>query len=193
MAIQLAGAALAAAAQYSLGRQLCGRWAGLIAAGLLAANPDIARFHAYILTDSLYTSAVLLATWGIHRAAERRRGWYVGASLLVLAAALLRPNGWLLFPIAASYWLARAVPRRGGRWLVAGGIAGLCVLAVLAVPSVRAGMQFGQMETFLRRGEIVKGYEGWSLPMPADPWNSSACGNRARSGCSRVQASCCQG
>src|SRR5207247_357327 len=105
IAVQLAVAALAAVAQYRLGRELGGHRAGLTAAGLLVLNPDIARWHAYILTDSLYTSAVVLAAWSIHRAACKKGGWYLAAAAAVLTAAALRPNGWLLSPIAAGYWM----------------------------------------------------------------------------------------
>lgn len=167
VATQLVAAALAGLAQYDLGRQLGGRWVGLLVALFLVANPDIARWHTFIMTDSLYTSLVVLVAWAAHRAAERRGGWYILAGLLVLGAGLMRPEGLLLLPLAASYWLIRALPRRGARWLAVGGVAGLFILGVLTAPFARAAVQFEEPLTFLQRGDIVSTYTGWLLPMPA--------------------------
>ena len=182
VAIQLAVAAIAAVAQYSLARSLAGRWAGLAAAGLLVANPEIARFHSYILTDSLYTSAAILATWGIYQAGERRGAWYILGAGLVLAAALLRPNGWFLLPIAAGYWLVRATPRGAVRWLALGGMAAVLVLGALALPFVRAGVEFEHPGSYLRRGDIVSDYTGWLLPMPVESTPAAGDGLRGTIG-----------
>ena len=63
----------------------------------------------YLLTDSLYISLVAIATWAVHRAAERPGPRaYVLAAVVLIISALVRPNGWLLIPIAAIYWIARS-------------------------------------------------------------------------------------
>ena len=71
--LQMTVAGLAAIAQYDLGRRLHGHGAGLLAAGLLVANPDISRWHTFLLTDSLYTSMVVPTLWAVHLAAIRRK------------------------------------------------------------------------------------------------------------------------
>src|SRR5207244_60238 len=130
---QMVVAALALLAQYDLGRRLAGSLGGVVAGALLALNPEIARWHAFILTDSLYISLVILACWAIHRAAARRGGWYASAFALVVAAALMRPNGWVFFPIAAGYWSFRALSSPGRRWLAGLAILLLCAAAPLTV------------------------------------------------------------
>jgi 4-amino-4-deoxy-L-arabinose transferase-like glycosyltransferase len=167
--IQLTFAGLAAVAQYHLGRKLCGSVAGLVAAGLLVTNPDIVRWHAYILTDSLYTSLVILSTWSIYRASERKGHWYLIATIVVLATALVRPNGWILFPVAAVFWTARAMPPGRPRWLAASAAVLLAVIAVIAVLNFGARDQARVLEFLIRRGDVIWGYPEGRLLMPADP------------------------
>jgi 4-amino-4-deoxy-L-arabinose transferase-like glycosyltransferase len=168
IAFQLLAAAAAAVVLYDLGRSLGGQRTGAAAALFFAANPDIARWHAYVLTDSLYISSVVAATWLVHRAAERRGAWLIAAAAGVLWTALLRPNGWLLVAVAGAYLTARLVPSRRAR-------AGL-VVAVLAVfvaasaaPPFRRGVETERPGEMLRRGQVVWGHEASRMPMPPEP------------------------
>ncbi len=113
VAVQLGAAALAALALFDLGRQLCGRLAGMLAAAAFIIDFDIARWHAYILSDSLYISFVVIATWFIHRAAQRGWGAYAMAALAALVTASIRPNGWIFGPLCAVYWIGRSAL---GKW-----------------------------------------------------------------------------
>ena len=164
---QIGVMALATMALFDLGRQLSGRAAGLLAAVFFIGNVDIARWNTYLLTDSLYISLVLFSTWLIHRAAERREAWwYAAGAAVVLFAALVRPHGWLLVPVAAVYWIARA--KIG--WRAKCGVA-LLVLIGFAGGAIGLGA-FGRAEqgegpgTWLRQGVIVWGYDGWRVSMP---------------------------
>src|SRR5580765_6013426 len=117
---QIGFAAQATLALYDLGRQLSGRVAGFVAAVFFIVNVDIARWNTYVLTDSIYISLVVLSTWLIHRTAERAQvSWYAVAAGTVLFAALVRPHGWILVPIAAIYWIARASLSRRAKFGVA--------------------------------------------------------------------------
>ena len=56
--------------------------------------------HAYILTDSLYISAVVIVrSWCGGLPTDGGR-WYGLALLVLLPAATLRPTGLLLLPVA---------------------------------------------------------------------------------------------
>jgi 4-amino-4-deoxy-L-arabinose transferase-like glycosyltransferase len=169
---QIAVAALAALALYDLGRQLSGRFAGLLAAGLLIVNIDIARWHIYVLTDSLYISLVVLSTWFIHRAAEKAKWWYAGTAVLVLCAAFIRPNGWVIVPITAVYWIVRARVRQWVKY----GAAALTLLTFLAgtafIGSFRQGIQAEGPDMWLRQGVVIWQYNGWRVPMPVEPHDS---------------------
>jgi hypothetical protein len=127
VAVQCAAAALATIALYDLGRQVSGRVAGLVAAIAFIVDIDIAQWHAYVLTDSLYISLVVIATWCVHRAATQGGRAYALAILACLVTASIRPNGWLFGPLAGLYWLGRSSLSRWARVGVA-----VAVVAVLA-------------------------------------------------------------
>ena len=129
IAVQLAFAALAAMTQYALGKIWGSRRCGLVAAGLLVANLEIAFWNGYILTESLYTALVVIAIWFLHQATQRKGFWYLGAFLVVMFAASIRPHGWVLLPISALYWILSApVTKKYQAWM----IVGCCVAAVAA-------------------------------------------------------------
>jgi hypothetical protein len=170
VAVQMVIAAAAAVALFDLGRRLAGARAGLLSVALFAANPDVVRWHAYILTDSLYISVVVLATWLTFRAAERGRLWYLAASAVLLASILVRPNGWCLVAVAPCYWLARSALSPRARLAAVAGVlfifvAGFAVL-LEALPRLRGATT---LEELLRRGEVIAGYPEGRLVMPADP------------------------
>jgi hypothetical protein len=171
VAFQVLLAAAAAVALFDLGRTLGGPWAGLAAAGVFAVNPDFARWSVFILPDSLYMSTLVLAVWGVHRATGR--GWraYAGASVLVLVAAPIRPNGWMLVPIATCYWILRGVPGRR-RWALLAGV-GVAFAAVLSTVPARSDTTTTlDPEIQLRRGVVIWGVDRSNLSMPSAPPSS---------------------
>jgi hypothetical protein len=135
--IQLLFTAAAAVALYDLGRRLHGRLAGIIAAGLLIANPDIARWNVFILTDSLYISLIVLCVWCVHTAALRKRYWYILAAAVLAAAALVRPNGLFLLAVAVLYLVSRAIAHKN--------------LRRLAISCIVLAFVLGVAETILKR------------------------------------------
>jgi 4-amino-4-deoxy-L-arabinose transferase-like glycosyltransferase len=167
--VNLAVACAAGAAQYQLTAGLGGSRAGLIGAALLIADLDIARFNAYILTDSLYTSLVILSAWSIARAADARPGRpHLLAIALTLAAALTRPNGALLPPIAVLYWLGPHVPNR--LWWIAIACLTIAVgVGALMLPPVADVVRFEQIGAYLRSGQLVSDMRAWVLRMPSEP------------------------
>lgn len=184
--IQLLFSALAALALYDLGRTLCGRPSGLLAAGLFVCNPDIMRWNSYVLTESLYTSAAVLAAWAVYRAARRGRYWYLLAGLVVCFAASIRPHGWPLLPITGVYWIVTAPLRRRVKCSLAAGLLVSVLILLFAAPALYKGVRgnlaaaTGQegasqenLERIISRGVVVWGYDGWNLAMPPDG-NTSA-------------------
>lgn len=172
VAIQILIAGIAMLALYELGRRLGGGpWVGVGAAAIFALNPDFVHWHCYILTDSLYISTVILATWAIHWAVQGKQGFslrYVLAAAIVSLPPLLRPNGWLLVLIAACYWFASLQPRMSIRvagMVLAGSafVAGFFLLLTL-----KPGLLTNSPDTMLRQGEVVWGYSASRLPMPMD-------------------------
>lgn len=169
---QIAVATVAAGAVFRLGAELGGPVAGAVAAVLLAIDIDTNRWHAFILTDSLYFSALVMAAWLVHRATNGRSGLmgYVVASLALLVAALIRPEGWFVFPVAAVYWVFRGV----SSWITRGSALVAVVLAcglmvVVVGPRLSGNVEAVDPAEMLRRGQTIWSYDGWRVPMPQDP------------------------
>jgi hypothetical protein len=110
--VQILAVACATMALYDLARTVGGRAAGCLAAAFFVVDYDIARWHLYILTDSLYISFVVLVTWAAHRAVGRGVLAYLAASMVLLPTALVRPNGWMMVPLVAIYWVVQSAMRR---------------------------------------------------------------------------------
>jgi hypothetical protein len=160
-------AAIAGLGLWSLGMTLGGPLGGLVAAAFLLGNPDVLRWHAYILTDSLYTSAVVIGAWVTWRAAERGGLWYGAALLVLVPAGLLRPTGVLLLPVAGAFWAVRGVAARDWRRVTLGlATAAAAVTLTLTVAPFRApaGRIPGRL---LESGKVLYGNPAFQVEMPA--------------------------
>jgi hypothetical protein len=163
--LQIAVAALAGAALIALGATLGGLLAGLVGAAFLVANPDVIRWHGYILTDSLYISAVVLVTLAVWRAAHRGGPWYGLALLVLLPAVTLRPTGLVLLPVAAFFWSARGVVKRDWTGFALGMLLAVVTASVVFSPRVQntAGELPGQT---LRSGRVIFRHSAFRMQMP---------------------------
>lgn len=165
--LQILVAALATIALCELGSTLSGPVGGLAAAALFVLNIDIARWHAYVLTDSLYISLVVVAAYAIHVASERGGWWYASAVAVVVASASLRPQGRLLAIVAAGYWVVRRPATTVDRRIV---ITCAAVLVAGVVLSSRGALE-SEAETpgqWLGDGVVVWRDPASNLSMPRD-------------------------
>ena len=137
--VQILAAACATMALYDLGRQIGGRLAGLLAAAFFIIDYDIARWHLYVLTDSLYISLVAIVTWAAHRAVGRGIAAYLAGSFVLLLTALIRPNGWLMVPIVAIYWIVRSGMHRPAQIAAAAAVVIVCGGSAAAYAAVQFG------------------------------------------------------
>jgi hypothetical protein len=166
---QIAAATLAAAAVYRLAVAIGGSVAGVLAVLFFALDFETNRWHAYVLADSLYTSALAIAVWLVHDAgargsSARRRA---GAAVVLIVAALIRPEGWFLIPAAAIYWVLRGVPANSGRALGVGAVAlGCAALVIVLAPRLQGNVQAVGPGEMLRQGQTIWDYDGWRLSMP---------------------------
>jgi hypothetical protein len=168
IAFQFGVAALATLALFALGRSLGGVTAGALAAAFFVVDVDVARWHVYLLTDSLYMSLVVLVTWSVHRAARGSWPARAGAAAIVACAAALRPNGWLLVPIASIYWITRT--SLGSSLKFAASVAVLLAFAgtLASGGTSRGAFQSERPDESLRQGVLISNFDGWRLTMPAD-------------------------
>jgi len=175
---QVAAAVVAAAAVYRMAIELGGRLAGALAVLWFAFDLNTNRWHAYVLSDSLFTSCLAVSVWLVHLAATRPGPWtrYALASVVMVVAGLVRPEGWFVIPAAVLYWVVRA-DGSAGRKLAALGLGLVACLGLYAAVAPRLGgnLQAVGPADMLRSGQTIWEYDGWRVAMPDDPvWSSHA-------------------
>lgn len=166
--IQIAAASAAAASVFQIAAAFAGRAAGVIATVLLAVDVDTNRWHQFILADSLYASLFTIGVWLTHRAAMRATvATTVSAAMALVAAGLVRPEGWFLFPAAVFYFMLARARSTAQRVAGAGVLIGVAVvLVVLLAPVFSGNVQAVGPGDMLRRGQTIWDFEGWRLSMP---------------------------
>jgi len=163
--LQVAAATVAAAVVYAIAAALAGPFAGAVAVVMLTIDAHTNRWHAYVLSDSVYASMLVAAAW----LAYRRRTQVAAAALLV-AAALVRPEGWFVIPAVAIYWIWRDISRPALRLAALAGVAACCAVLVLVIaPRLSGNLQAVGPGEMLRSGQTIWDYDGWRLQMPEAP------------------------
>ena len=122
-----------------LGRRLSGPVASVGAAFLWLTAIDFTRYlgwQAYVLTDAVYASCVAIVLWSVHRAVEDGGPWKLAAAAAVVAAASVRPNGWLLCPVLVTYLTATRWRKRSG-YVLAVALFGLAVAGAELAPGAQ--------------------------------------------------------
>lgn len=158
--------ALAGCVIVSLADRLFNRTAAVAAVILFALNLELAIWSGYVLTDALYTSMVAISAWAILAAADSGSvGGYGAAVAVLVAAASIRPNGWLLLPVAVVYWSGNGSRRR--RALVMTGVLAAMLAAATQVPAFRHGVAAESPEQSLVNGTVLWRSPIWQRTMPA--------------------------
>ena len=177
VALQVMAATAAAAIVFVLAATLGGILTAVLAVSLLAVDVETNRWHTYILSDSLFASALVAATWlGYRASVSRTTASYLLAIVVTVAAAIVRPEGWFLLPAVVAFWIARAPITRGRRAVIFGALAiGCGVLAAIVAPRLSGNVSAVGPAEMLTRGQTIWEYDGWRVNMPADePRDGSA-------------------
>ncbi len=168
---QVLAATVAAAMMFFVASTIGGARAGVAALLLLAVDVETNRWHAYVLSDSLFTSALAVVTWLAYRAAvSRRAGHYAVATVAMIAASLIRPEGWFLVPAAVAYWLVRlplSVAQRSATVAVL--VAACAAMVSLVAPRLGGNVQAVGPSEMLRQGQTIWDFDGWRVTMPPGP------------------------
>ncbi len=179
---QAAAAVVAAVAVYCLAVEFGGRFAGGLAVLWFAFDINTNRWHAYVLSDSLFMSCLAVSAWLVQVATARPARWsrYALASVAMVVAGLVRPEGWFVIPAALLYWVVRAEGPAGRKMAAigAGLVACLGLYAVVA-PRLGGNLQAVGPAEMLRSGQTIWEYERWRVAMPDDVVWSSHTGSGA--------------
>ena len=140
VAIQVLAAALALGALMAVAKQAGGPGLAAVTGAIYALNPDLPVWHTFVMTESLYISAVCLTLWLVCKAAPPRHHWRQALALaMMLMFALLRQTGWILLPTTIIFWITQTKWRR--RWQLVGILA--VVVLFLALAFGAAGFREG--------------------------------------------------
>ncbi len=163
--MQVAAATLAAAVVYRIAAELAGPLAGVLSVVLLTLDAHSNRWHAYVLSDSIYTSMLVVAA----RLAYQP-GTKPAAAAVLGVAALVRPEGWFLIPAVAIFWVWRDISRPALRWVSLAGVAACgASLVLLVAPRLSGNLQAVGPGEMLRSGQTIWDYGGLRLQMPDEP------------------------
>ncbi|MGE3342148.1 MAG: glycosyltransferase family 39 protein [Vicinamibacterales bacterium] len=179
---QVAAAVVAAVAVYRLALELGGRVAGGLAVVWFAFDINTNRWHAYILSDALFMSCLAGSAWLVHVATARPARWsrYAVASVAMVAAGLIRPEGWFVIPAAVLYWVALAEEAAGRKVAALGAGMAVCIgLYAVVAPRLGGNLQAVGPAEMLRSGQTIWEYDNWRVEMPDDPIWSSQTGSQA--------------
>lgn len=166
--LQIVMALLAALAIFDSVRMLTKhKIAALLAVGLYLCNPFLVCWHQYIMTESLYTSLVVVFSWTLIKILTTPRVLYYLVSISVVVAALLiRPNGWVLLPVMGMAVLMSFLKSR--KKILIGSL----VLVLLFVGLMSLVSAFSKSVMLispvvnLQRGLTVWGHDELNLSMP---------------------------
>lgn len=149
VAVQMALSILAGLTLYHAGREAFGRSAGLLAAILYLAWPDLQQWNLYLLTDGPFNS-VLAICLGLSLISQRRPLAWLGLLPGLLVLAWLRPEGVVFYLPFAAGLLAQRQPGAAVTLLVLG-----AAIWLLRPPSTRATTDIMQQ---WQLGTVIWGY-----------------------------------
>lgn len=124
---------------FVVGRRTAGAWAGIAAAAVVGAMPNLVYHTAVPLTETLFNAVVLAfvgvlaaAPWSTTGPGTRR---LVAAGAVLGASALIRPVAVPVLPLLLAVWWAAGFPLRRAVRDVA--VVGLVAVAVVAPWTIR--------------------------------------------------------
>lgn len=166
--VQVLAGALAGTAVFAMGAVMAGRLAGGLAAVLYSVDVDTNRWHQFILADSIYVSLFIAAVWLTYRAVIRRGTEPAcTAAAALIAAGLVRPEGWFLVPAALCFMVVKRARSRAQIFAGGGALLGAAALLVmLLASSVSGNVAAVGPADMLQRGQTIWEFDGWRVPMP---------------------------
>jgi hypothetical protein len=166
---QLAAACGAAIVVGKIAFDIAGRSAALLAILIFAIDFETNRWHAFILSDSLFLSLLVTSVWLVYRALPLRAGAVALAVATLIAAAMVRPEGWFLVPAAIVFWIVAGVSRPAARAAAAATlVAAVAVVALLMAPRLSGNLTAVGPADMLRLGQTIWDFDGWRIEMPPD-------------------------
>jgi hypothetical protein len=173
--LQILMALLSAYFLYKLVLSFSGsRFAGFTASGFYLANPFITQWHLYIMTESLYTSMLIITVFLLYKALEKKTiRTYISAIISLLIILSIRPNAWVLLPLTLTFVIRSYLKRAWIKSLVSMFVTTLFVVIVTHLPFTNKaieniGTEHIRMNQVFLNGEVIPNCPELRVNMPVD-------------------------
>lgn len=142
---------------------------GYIAIALYLLNPFIVTWHTFILTESLYSSFVILSCWSIHKVINIRSfKYFILCLLIILSTILIRPNGWIFIPICICLLIYYSKFILSIKISIIISVFFLFITGAICIPSLNNAINVTTPIYLLKKGEVVWGHPELRLEMPKE-------------------------
>lgn len=143
--------------------------AGIFALALFMCNPFIVKWHLYILTESVYTSMLIIFLWRLINMIQIRKvSNYIWVIISLIITMSVRPNGWILLPVFAGFFIYSFSFNKTLKF----GLTVSCLIAFIIVlggaNSLRDSVQITTPVQNLQEGITVWGHPELNLDMPKE-------------------------
>lgn len=168
--LQVAFAGLALLALMTAARRAGGPGLAAVTGAIFAINPDFPVWHTFVMTESLYISAVCLTLWLALWAVAPGCFWRYGVVLVaVVLFAQLRPSGWIMLPAVTLFWISQAKWHWSRRLAAAVAVVTLFLALAFGGQGFRQGISGQSPVDKLYSGEVVWQEDLWRVAMPPPP------------------------
>ena len=169
--IQICIALLAAYLLYNLTKSITGsRLSGIVSFGLYLLNPFITTWHLFILTESLYSSFVILACWSIYKVhLNPSIKNYILCSIILIATIFIRPNGWIFIPIACCFFIfySKKLILKIRVSLISLTLL-LFIIGAASIPAFNKSIEATTPYELMIKGEVIWDHPSERIKMPED-------------------------
>lgn len=145
------------------------RIAALLSFFLFLCNPFIVRWHLYILTESLYTSLVLICLISLYYSVEKKATkYYIFSFVMLFITISIRPNAWILLPLFLVIFVLNLDLKRYVKIVLALVFPVLFIIAAAGFSGLNKSIMITSPIDNLQNGVTVWGHEELYLDMPKD-------------------------
>jgi 4-amino-4-deoxy-L-arabinose transferase-like glycosyltransferase len=136
---------------------------------LFLCNPFIVRWHLYILTESLYTSMVLICLILLYYAVEKKTiKYYLLSFAFLLITISLRPNAWILLPLFFVSYVSYSYLKKHIKIVLAILFPLVFILAAAGISGINNSIMITSPIDNLQKGVTVWGHDELNMDMPKD-------------------------
>lgn len=147
--------------------------AATLALSVYLISPLVVSWVLYIHTESLFSSFLILSIWSLFVATEKRKiSSYFLAIILVAISASIRPNGWLLVPIAIFFMVQFSTLHAMAKTIIYCTSFLLFFIFLQKSPWFTNKGDIERISTVLLEGEIICDKNTYHLPMPQESFSN---------------------